>query len=124
MEKQKPANIDEYILNAPPIAQEKLLEIRAILQQVAPAAVEAIKWGYPIFEQKRILFAFAAFKSHLNFMPTGQTLAAFKAELAAYKTTKDNVQFSYDKPLPKALIEQLASHRLQDVLENDAKWMY
>lgn len=124
MEKPKPTTVDEYIAAAPPAAQEKLQEIRAILKEVAPKATEAIKWGQPVLEEKRILFAFSAFKTHLNFMPTGQTLDHFKEELKDYKTGKDTIQFPYDKPLPKALIKKIAKHRVKDVKENDAKWMY
>ncbi|MBK9014024.1 MAG: DUF1801 domain-containing protein [Saprospiraceae bacterium] len=124
MDKPKPTTVDQYIIAAPPDAQEKLLEIRSILKAVAPDAVEQIKWGQPVLEQQRILFSFSAFKSHLNFMPTGQSMSPFQAELAGYKTGKDTIQFPYDKPLPKALIQKIAAHRLKDVLENDAKWMY
>jgi uncharacterized protein YdhG (YjbR/CyaY superfamily) len=120
----KHSTVDEYILAASPQAQEKLLEIRAILKAVAPAATEQLKWGQPVMEQKRILFAFSAFKSHMNFMPTSQSMKPFMEELAAYKTGKDTIQFAYDKPLPKELIQKIAKHRLNDVLENDAKWMY
>lgn len=70
----KSKTVDEYINAAPVEAQEKLMEIRSILKQVAPKATEAIKWGSPVFEEKRILFAYTAFKSHLNFMPTRRTL--------------------------------------------------
>lgn len=123
MEHPRPSTIDEYIAAAPANAQEMLLEIRSILKAVAPEAVEQIKWGQPVFEQKRILFAFSAYKSHLNFMPTGQSLLPFQAELTGYKTGKDTIQFPYDKPLPKELIRKIAAHRLQDVLENGALWM-
>jgi uncharacterized protein YdhG (YjbR/CyaY superfamily) len=124
MANKKPTTIDEYILAAPPQSQEKLMQLRSILREVAPDATEQIKWGYPVMEQKRILFSFAAFKSHINFMPTGPTIAIFKAELAGYKTGKDTIQLTYDKPLPAELIRKIAAHRLKDVLENDAKWMY
>jgi len=53
----KPKTVDEYINAAPVEAQEKLMEIRSILKQVAPKATEALKWGSPVFEEKRILFA-------------------------------------------------------------------
>ena len=119
----KPKTVDEYINAAPDEAQEKLMEIRSILKQVAPKATEAIKWGSPVFEEKRILFAYTAFKSHLNFMPTRRTLDHFKKELKGFKTGKDTVQFSYDKPLPKTLIRKIALHRARDVRENDARWM-
>jgi uncharacterized protein YdhG (YjbR/CyaY superfamily) len=124
MEKPKPKTVDEYIATAPVAGQEKLREIRAILKEVAPNATEAIKWGYPVMEEKRILFSFSAFKTYITFMPTGQTLQHFQEDIKDYKTGKDTIQFPYDKPLPKALIKKLAKHRLKDVKENNAKWMY
>jgi len=123
MEKIKPTTVTEYINAAPREAQEKLREIRSILKKVAPKATEALKWGSPVLEEKRILFAYTAFKSHLNFMPTESSLKPFKNELAGYKTGKDTIQFPYDKPLPKALIRKIAAFRAREVREGDAKWM-
>jgi uncharacterized protein YdhG (YjbR/CyaY superfamily) len=99
---KKPTTVTEYINAAPKEAQQKLKEIRAILKKVAPGATETLKWGSPVFEEKRILFAYTAFKSHLNFMPTQSSLT----------------------PLPKALIQKIATHRAKEVRENDARWMY
>lgn len=124
MPKSKPTTVDEYINAAPQKAQEKLRELRAILKEVAPDATETMKWGSPVFEEKRILFAFTAYKSHLNFMPTGPALEPFKEELAEYKTGKDTIQFPYDTPLPEELIRKIALYRAIDVRENDARWMY
>jgi uncharacterized protein YdhG (YjbR/CyaY superfamily) len=84
---------------------------------------QTLKWGSPVFEEKRILFAYSAFKSHLNFMPTHSSLKPFEKELATYTTGKDTIQFPYDKPLPKALIRKIAAFRARDVRENDARWM-
>lgn len=121
--KSKPSTIDQYINAAPEEARAKLKEIRAILKKAAPKAKEAIKWNTPVFEEKRILFAFAAFKSHMNFMPTPSAMIPFTEELKEFKTGKGSIQFPYDKPLPKELIEKIAGYRLWDVRENDAKWM-
>jgi uncharacterized protein YdhG (YjbR/CyaY superfamily) len=123
MAKIRPATVTEYIKAAPEEAQEKLCELRAILKKVVPKANETLKWGYPVFEEKRILFSYSAFKSHLNFMPTRSALAPFKEELEKYTTGKDTIQFPYDKPLPKGLIRKIATYRARDVRENDAKWM-
>lgn len=109
--------------DAPKEGRAKLREIRAILKKVAPKASEELKWGVPVLTEKRILFAYAAFKSHLNFMPTPATMRAFKKELAEYKTGKGSIHFPYDQPLPKSLIRKIALHRLKDVRENDARWM-
>ena len=124
MPKTKPTTVNEYIDVAPKEAQKKLREIRAILKKVAPNATETLKWGSPVFEEKRILFAFAAFKSHLNFMPTHPAMEPFKKELAGYITGKDTIQFPYNKPLPKVLIRKIAAFRVKQVREKDARWMY
>ncbi len=123
MPKTKPTTITEYINAAPPVARKMLREMRAILKKVAPQAKEILKWGNPVFEEKRILFAYTAYKAHLNFMPTRSALEPFKKELVEYTTGKDTIQFPYDKPLPKALIHKIAAFRVKDVRENDARWM-
>src|SRR5512134_1538985 len=123
MSKTKPTTIAEYIKSAPKEAQKNLHEIYAILKKVAPGATEGIKWGSPVFEEKRILFAFAAFKSHLNFMPTPSAMKPFKKELAKYTTGKGSIQFPYDKRLPKALIRKIAALRVKELREKDARWM-
>ena len=119
----KPTTVDEYIAAAPKEARKSLHELRAILRSVAPNATETLKWGSPVFEEKRILFAYTAFRSHLNFMPTGSALMPFKEELSGYTTGKDTIQLPYGKPLPKALIRKIAAYRAKDVRENDARWM-
>lgn len=78
MSNTKPTTVTEYINAAPKEAQKKLREIRAILKKVAPNATEALKWGSPVFEEDRILFAYSAFKSHLNFMPTRSSIKPFE----------------------------------------------
>ncbi|HET9909914.1 MAG TPA: DUF1801 domain-containing protein [Anaerolineales bacterium] len=124
MPKTKPTTVDEYIKAAPDVAQAKLKEIRAILKKVAPKAKEGLKWGNPVFEDGRILFSYSAYKSHLNFSPTGPAMKPFKEELSKFKTGKDTIQFAYDKPLPKTLIRKIAAFRAKQVKENDARWMY
>ncbi len=123
MSKTKPTTIAEYINAAPKEAQKHLREMYAILKSVAAGATENIKWGSPVFEEKRILFAFAAFKSHLNFMPTPSAMKPFKRELAKYTTGNGSIQFPYDKPLPKAFILKIAALRVKELREKDVRWM-
>ena len=123
MQTNKPTTVTEYINAAPKEAQNKLREMREILKKVAPNAKETLKWGSPVFEEKRILFAYAAFKSHLDFMPTHSAMEPFKEKLTKYATGKDTIQFPYDKPLPKLLIRKIAAFRAREVREKDARWM-
>ena len=123
MSKTRPTTIAEYINSAPKEAQKNLREMYAILKKAASGATEGLKWGSPVFEEKRILFAFAAFKSHLNFMPTPSAMKPFKKELAKYTTGKGSIQFPYDKRLPKALIRKIAALRVKELREKDVRWM-
>ena len=123
MPTKKPTTVSEYLKNLPEPAQEKLREMHTILKEVAPKATEALKWGNPVFEENRILFAYAAFKNHYSFMPTPSALEPFKDEIKNYKVGKGSVQFLYSDPLPKALIKKIAKYRAKDVRENDARWM-
>lgn len=123
MPKIKAATIGEYIAAAPKPAQKNLRAIYAILKKAAPSAREVIKWSTPIFEEKRILFAFAAYKAHMNFMPTPSAMKPFAKELAAFKTGKGSIQFPHDMPLPKALIARIARQRVSELREKDVRWM-
>jgi uncharacterized protein YdhG (YjbR/CyaY superfamily) len=123
MAKTRPKTIPEYISAAPKGARPALRDMRATLKKAAPRATERLKWGSPAFEEKRILFAFAAFKSHLSFMPTPSAMKPFKKELAKYATGKGSIQFPYDKPLPKALIRKIAARRVKELREKDVRWM-
>lgn len=122
--KIKHKTVSDYIDAAPTEAKKMLQELRVILKEVAPNAKEAIKWGYPVIEEKRILFSFSAFKTHLNFMPTRSALEPFKKDLAEFTTGKDTIQFPYDKPLPKMLIKKIAEYRAKEVREDGALWMH
>lgn len=123
MPKNKPTTIADYIDAAPKAGQKHLRELYAVLRKAAPKAREGMKWSSPVFEEKRILFAFAAFKSHLNFMPTPSAMKPFKKELEPYKTGKGSIQFPYDKRLPKALIRKIAAFRVKELREKDVRWM-
>lgn len=123
MQRHRPTTVDEYIAAAPEQAQAKLRELRALLKAAAPSAKEAIKWGNPVLEGKRILFSYSAHKSHLNFMPTRSTIEPFKDELKEYKTGQDTVQLPYDQPLPKKLIQDMSAYRIKEV-EAGSLWMH
>jgi uncharacterized protein YdhG (YjbR/CyaY superfamily) len=121
--KIKARTVDEYLAALPAIAVKHARAMRALLKKSAPKAVEAIKWNTPVYEETRILFAFAAYQTHLNFMPTPSVMKAFAKDLAGYETGKGSVRFPYDRPLPKGLITKLAKARVKELREKDARWM-
>jgi len=124
MASARPDTIDAYIEAAPSAGRAHLRRIHQILQDVAPKAQQAIKWGAPFFIEPRFLFSFSATKAHLNFAPSQAALAHFRAELQGHKTTQNYLQVPYAEALPKALIRKNAQYQLQLVRErkDDSFW--
>jgi uncharacterized protein YdeI (YjbR/CyaY-like superfamily) len=59
--------IDTYIAQSAPFAQPILHHLRAIVHEACPEVVEAIKWGFPVYEYKGMLCHMASFKKHCAF---------------------------------------------------------
>jgi uncharacterized protein YdhG (YjbR/CyaY superfamily) len=90
-----------------------LRRLYATLKKVAPKAREAIKWGNPFFVEPRFLFAFAAHKAHLSFVPLAAGLAPFRKELRTHETTKNSLQIPYNEPFPAVLVRKIARNRVR-----------
>lgn len=108
--------IDEYIAEFPPDVQAVLEQMRALIREEAPGAVETISYAIPTFDLKgRHLVHFAAFAHHVGFYPTGSGGAAFESEFAPYKHAKGSVQFPLGEPLPADLIRRVVRFRVEQV---------
>lgn len=108
--------IDDYISRFPPETQGLLRKVRETIQQAAPEAKEAIKYGMPTFVQQGNLVHFAALKSHIGFYPAPATIIAFADELKPYKTSKGAVQFPYSQTLPIELLTRMMEYRMKEHL--------
>ena len=92
-----------------------LQQLRATVQKSAPDATETIKYGIPTFVLHENLVHFAACARHIGFYPSPSGIAAFKKELAGYKSAKGSVQFPLDEPMPLALIAKIVKFRVKEV---------
>jgi uncharacterized protein YdhG (YjbR/CyaY superfamily) len=117
MQQNKPTTIDAYISGCNKDVQPILQQVRATIQQAAPAATEAIKYAMPTFILHGNLVFFAAFKNHIGLyaLPSGHT--AFAKALAPYKSGKGSVQFPLNKPMPLKLITQIVKYRVAENLQ-------
>lgn len=118
MDKIKFDTIDDYIMNFTPDIQEKLQQLRKVIQEAAPEAVEKISWGMPTFFLKGNLIHFAAFKNHIGIYPGETGVETFKAELTEYKNSKGAIQFSNDRPIPFDLVTRIVTFRVNENLEH------
>ena len=109
------STIDEYIFQFPKEVQMLLQEIRKVIKEAAPEAVEKISYQMPTFYLYGNLVHFAAYKNHIGFYPAPSGIEAFKEDLKIYKWAKGSVQFPITKPIPLELIRKIVEFR---VIEN------
>jgi uncharacterized protein YdhG (YjbR/CyaY superfamily) len=121
MAQNKFNTIDEYILFFPDDIQDILRELRQVIKDAAPEAVEKISYQMPTFYLHGNLVHFAAYKNHIGFYPTPSGIEAFKTELSIYKGAKGSVQFPINKPIPHDLIKKIVAFRVKENIEKAHK---
>lgn len=115
-ERSTATTIDEYISEFPPDTQALLEEIRSMVREVAPDAVEAIAYAIPTFDVNgKHLVHFAGYAHHVGLYPTPSGMTAFEQELAPFRAGKGSARFPLDKPLPADLIRRIVAFRLSEV---------
>ena len=118
MEK-KVSTVDDYIKTFPKNTQELLKQLRKIVKQSAPDAIEMISYGMPAYKlNKKPLVYFAGYANHIGFYATPTGHKEFIKELSKYKQGKGSVQFPIEEPLPLDLIEKIVKFR---IMENSSK---
>jgi uncharacterized protein YdhG (YjbR/CyaY superfamily) len=112
-----PTTIDDYMAQFPEDVQQILLQIRILIKEMAPDAVEKISYQMPGFYLNGMLVWFAGHKDYVGFYPTGSGIEAFKKEISAYKWSKGAVQFPLNKPIPYELIRKMVKFRIAENLK-------
>lgn len=108
-------DIDAYISQFPEEIRLVLQKVRAVIQENAPGAQEAMAYGMPGYKtNKKPLVYFGAFKNHIGFYATPSGHEEFERELASYKQGKGSVQFPLDQPIPYELIARMVKFRLAE----------
>jgi uncharacterized protein YdhG (YjbR/CyaY superfamily) len=110
---KKPTTTDEYIAQFPEEVQKLLQNVRVVIKETAPEAVERISYAMPGFYLNGMLVWFAGHNTYIGFYPTGEGIEAFKDELTPYKFSKGAVQFPLDKPIPYDLIRKITKYRVE-----------
>jgi len=109
-----PTTTDEYIKAAPKDAWDALKQVRQLVREVSPEAVESISYQMPAFKlHGRVLVYFAGHTHHIGLYPA--PVEAFAKEFARYETSKGTVRFPLDKPMPVALIRRVVRYMAREV---------
>ena len=110
------STIEDYIAEFPAETRQRLQQMRAIIKENAPGAVETISYAIPTFDlNKKHLVHFAGYATHIGFYPSPSGMEAFEAEFQPYKRAKGSVQFPLDQPLPLDLIRRVVAFRVAEI---------
>ena len=114
------ANVEEYLQQFEGVCRDRLSQVRQIILNEAPDAVESISYGMPAYKTfgKPLVYV-AGYAKHIGLYATPSGHAAFEAELASYKQGKGSVQFPHNQPLPEDLIRRIVAFRTQENLDRN-----
>ena len=112
MQMKTAKTVDEYVSLYPNSVQLLLKQMRGLIKEVAPDAIESISYGMPAYKyNKKPLVYFGGYVGHIGFYATPNTHIQFAEKLKGYKQGKGSVQFPLDKPLPITLIKSMVRFR-------------
>lgn len=114
MQEEPIQNIDAYIADFPLEIRERLETIRGLIHNLAPDAVETIKYRMPTFMLTKNLVYFSAFKKHIGLFAVPVEHPDFATAVAGFKTGSGSIQFPHNQPLPLELITALLEARIRE----------
>ncbi len=113
MMKSPPRTVNEYLSKVGREQRAGLEKLRRTIRSAAPKAEECISYGIPAFRMNgKLLVAYGAAAKHLAFYPGAWPIAAHRAELKGFSTSKGTIRFQPEKPIPAALIRGLVRARI------------
>ena len=108
--------IEEYLDTLDEQKRATLSKLRDTIVAIVPDAEQCISYGMPAFKLRgKTIAGFAAFKSHLSYVPhSGSVIPMLAKETEGYTQTKGSLHFPVDKPLPKKLVKTLLDARMAE----------
>ena len=123
-DRKAPATIDAYIAGFPEDVQAILQQVRLVVREAAPDAVETIKYGMPTLMLNGNLVHFAAYRKHIALYPTPAGTEEFQEQLSPYRAEKSTLRFPLDRPVPFDLIGQIVGFLVAERAAAQGKQAY
>ncbi|HEY7932728.1 MAG TPA: DUF1801 domain-containing protein [Solirubrobacteraceae bacterium] len=108
--------IDQYLGALDEPKRATLTQLRETIVAIVPDTEQGISYGMPAFKLRgKTIAGFAAFKSHLSYLPhSGSVIRRLAKETEGYTKTKGSLHFPVDEPLPKKLVKKLLDARMDE----------
>lgn len=105
-------SVEEYLAGFDGDVRARLDEMRAVIRETAPEAVESMAYGMPAYKlDGKPLVYFAGYAKHVGFYATPNGHEAFAEDFARYTQGKGSVQFPHTEPLPTGLVRRVVEFR-------------
>jgi len=113
--------VDDYIQSQSAEAQPILHELRALIKEAVPDAVEIPNYKVPSFTlipgtspERQLMIA--AYAKYVSFYPYQAAIDHFAEELVDFELGKGTIKFPFNRPLPKELIKRIVLFRKEELL--------
>jgi uncharacterized protein YdhG (YjbR/CyaY superfamily) len=112
-----PMSFRGYLAEQPREARAALLKLIETVRALVPDAEEGISYGMPVLYLRGSAIAgFAVRKGFCSYYPmSGSVVAACKADLAGFVTSKGAIQFTLEKQIPASVVKKLVKTRLKEL---------
>lgn len=112
MDKNESKNVDEYISGFPQDVQDRMRKLRKTILEIAPDAVEEIRYKMASFKLAESTYVyFAGFKNHISFYPFPTGVKEFKEAEDKFNTSgRGTIQFKHDEELPYELVREMTKY--------------
>lgn len=109
--------ISQYFAQQPAAVRPVLRCVHGLILKALPEAEEVISYGMPCFKVGgRVAVYMGGWKAHFSLYPASPAVvAALGEEIEAYRASKGTLKFSYDQPVPVALIRRIVKARAEEV---------
>jgi len=117
----EPGGVDEYIAGCPAEVQSKLTDIRTVIQEIAPDAIETISYfkipgySYKGYDYNGMFAWFSYRKPNVRLHVRPPVIENHKNDLRDYSTTKAIVSFPVVMEVPKSLVAKLVKASIEEM---------
>ena len=108
--------VDAYIAAAPEAMRDALRQMRRVIQDEAPSAVEVFAYGLPGYKYlgRPLLYYGAAARHYALYGNTESAQAALREDMKGLDMSKGTIRFPPDGPFREALVRKLVAVRVAE----------
>ena len=108
--------VEDYLAGLEPDRREALAQLREVVLEEAPEAVETMKYRMPTYEyQDGVLCAFASQKQYMSLYMDTDVVAQHRAELEGLSVGKSCIRFRKLDKLPLHTVRKMLRETLRNM---------